>query len=339
MPLRIVTTGSRGFIGSVFSLRAVERGHTVLALDDESRGENPIEQKIGGSYHKHDCKTGFHDLVSELAPRTRVDVVAHFAAATGSLDRPLEELLELNVEMTKHVYEDALRLGARCFLWPTTSLALGVPDSPYVESKERALAMLKTVDAKAKISTPLRFFNVAGAYKDLSELRKNEVHLIPEIVRAAAQRFELIINGDDYDTIDGTPSRDFVHVFDVVEYLLDIAEAQIAGAKIAVPHPDDGAIWLGKGVSTTVREAIDIYQTATGNTVPIQIGPRRPFDCGSLQVDIRQAAQFAMIRGGLAPAWVSIRDEAAALAGRHRAWRGETVSGEIDTQAALASSY
>lgn len=324
MSIRFVVTGARGFLGSVFSLRAIERGHTVLALDDESRGENPIEQRIGDCYRQFDCSQGIRDAVRDVT-RHNVDVVVHFAAATGSLDRPLSELLELNVEMTRRVYQDALHLGAKAFLWPTTSLALGVPDSPYVESKEIALKMLREVDADNGIATPLRFFNVAGAYKGLTELRKLEVHMLPMLVRADARREPFIINGANYDTVDGTPSRDFVHVFDVVEYLITIAEGRVGGCHIATPA-HDGAIWLGKGQSTTVHEAVDIYCDATGRTVETSVGPRRAFDCGGLTVDPVQAAQFAKKRNGLAPAWVSIRDEVHALQDRWVEWRREKLA-------------
>jgi len=308
----MIVTGSRGFIGSVFALRAIERGHRVLALDDESRGENDIAERIGSSYLKYDCARGICGALEQVAPGAQVDVVAHFAAATGSLDRPLAELLELNVDMTRHVYQDALTLNAKTFLWPTTSLALGVPDSPYVESKERALAMLKEVDQAARISVPLRFFNVAGAYKGLSEFRKQEVHLIPTLARLHASGEALTINGDDYDTVDGTPSRDFVHVLDVVEYLLDMAE----GAAV-VPCHDDGAVWLGTGYATTVKQVVALYEQFVGDDVDVKIGPRRAFDCGSLTVAPDQALQFARCRGGLAPAWMSIRDEVKAM----RGWR------------------
>lgn len=327
--MRILITGAKGFLGSVFSLRALERGHMIIALDDESRGENPVEHKLGNGYIKHDCRHGFGELRnSNWSPggRPLVDVVAHFAAATGSLERPLDELIELNVDMTMKMYDDALRHGAHTFLWPTTSLALGVPDSPYVESKEMALRKLREVDAKADIGVPVRFFNVAGAYKGFSELRKNEVHLIPEMMRLHAREEPLVINGDDYETVDGTPSRDFVHVLDVVEYLLDIAEKRIT----PTPHADDGAIWLGKGASTTVRQAVSIYEQFAGTSMQTRIGPRRAFDCGSLTVDPFQAEQFRIARGGcLTPAWVSIRDEAIALAERRRTWWNEKNAEEI----------
>lgn len=325
--MKIVITGAKGFVGSVFSLRAIERGHHVLGLDDESRGLNPIGSLIGDSYQRFDCSEGLGDAVAGRDWES-IDVVVHLAAATGSLDRPLDELRAMNVGMTQKVYADALRLGAKRFLWPTTSLALGVPDSPYVESKEEALRWLREVDKHAAISLPLRFFNMAGAYKGLTELRKNEVHLIPTMFQAWRDHKEFTVNGTDYPTADGTPSRCLVHILDAVEYLLDIIEEKIK----VVPHgqtgisrvdprtglsvdpPADDAIWVGHGRATTVQQAIAIFEQFMGR-LTVRVGPRRAFDCAGLECAVGQALQFEAARGhAIAPAWVTIRDEIEALA-------------------------
>jgi UDP-glucose 4-epimerase len=333
--MRLVVTGAKGFIGSVLSLRAAELGHEVLALDDGSRGLNEIEAPWVGEawptrvqFIKHDCMAGILEAVADGARRgsggslartlveTRVDAVVHLAAATGSLDRPLDELREFNVSMMGKVYQDALDLGAKAFLWPTTSLALGVPDSPYVQSKEEGLAWLQRCDRSNRIAVPLRFFNVAGAYKGFTERRKREVHLIPTLFHSARSGRALPINGMDYETADGSPSRDFVHVLDVVEYLLELLRVKLAGDFVLDDWcAEDGAIWLGTGRLTTVLQAVTLAEQWLGAPVAVAPGPRRAFDCGALEVDPAQAEQFRAVRNGLAPAWVSIRDELLAFDG------------------------
>lgn len=308
--MRVVITGAKGFVGSILSLRAVERGHSVLALDNESRGLNPIGAKIGDAYQKFDCMQGIAEAVKARG-WNHVDAVVHLAAATGSLERPLDELLEFNVGMTQHVYTDALSLGAQTFLWPTTSLALGVPDSPYVESKEQALRWLLQVDKQARISQPVRFFNMTGAYKGLTERRLNEVHILPVMLQAYQSRTQFVVNGGDYATVDGSPSRDFTNIVDAVDTLLDIAENRHRG-RCDQPRAKDEAVWLGTGHSVTVLELIKMFDQWVG-ALDYKIGPRRAFDCGSLIVDPAQAAQFKAMRGGLVPVRISVRDELAAL--------------------------
>jgi UDP-glucose 4-epimerase len=304
--VRVVVTGAKGFIGSVFALRAAELGHEVLALDDGSRGLNPIEQDKRVTFMQHDCLAGIGEAVLDGWPT--VDAVVHLAAATGSLERPLEELLVLNVDMLKRVYADALALGAKCFIWPTTSLALEVPDSPYVVSKELGLKWLLGADAAAKIAVPVRFFNVAGAYRGFTERRKKEVHLIPRLVECALTGQPLLVSGTDYETADGTPSREFTHVLDVAEYVLRL----MAEGGTAARHPD-GTIWIGTGRPTTVLEAVRIVEQALRLPIMVHYGPRRAYDCGRLHCVRTQALAFSRAQAGLIPARVAIRDEALAL--------------------------
>jgi UDP-glucose 4-epimerase len=307
--MRLVVTGAKGFIGSVLSVRAAERGHEVLAVDDESRGLNDVGSRPGVQYVRHDCSGGLMEVVPGGAA-WRAEAVVHLAAATGSLDRPLEELRFLNVGMLQRVYQDAIALGARAFVWPTTSLALGVPDSPYVMSKEEGLQWLLEADRERRITIPCRFFNVAGAYKGLSEFRKNEVHLIPEMVSCWKERRPLIVNGGDYPTFDGTPSRDFVNVLDVVEDLLDLTERRLAA--LAPPVAPDGAVWLGIGEPLTVLEAVGVFRQYVG-PLQAEVGPRRAYDCAGLRVADDQARRFIGWRRGVIPARISIRDEVRTL--------------------------
>jgi len=314
--MKIVITGAAGFIGSVLATRANELGHTVLALDDLSRGLNKIDYVRGVTFMRHDCRAGIGEAVQHArhaltpVPFDRVDAVVHLAAGTGSLDRPLEELLALNVEMTQRVYEDACALGAKVFLFPTTSLALAAQDSPYVVSKEMAFNWLKTQTRVPVI--PLRFFNVCGAYKGMSEFRQHEVHLIPRLVECYVRKEALVINGNDYDeTFDGTPGRDFVHVLDVAETILMLL-ARAATTQEAPRVQYDGAFWIGTGHVTSALQAHAVFQQFVG-PVEVKYGPRRAYDTGSLQCPTRAIAEILRYRRALAPWWVSIRDEVLTL--------------------------
>ena len=336
MSLNIIVTGARGFIGSVFCRRATERGHRVLALDDESRGRNILSGHVF-QYTQHDCSGG----IAEVAPRVGhglfgqhgVDAVVHLAAGTGSLDRPYAELVGLNVTMTQRVYADAVALGAKAFVFPTTSLGLAedLKDSPYVKSKDDAMQWLLAEDepwgarpwprngtGPARIAVPVRFFNVTGAYKGASEFRHKEVHIIPKLVDAYKADKPFVINGHDYQTPDGTPGRDFINVLDLVEYLLFLIGTKIAnegdlkGSGID-PAPD-GAIHCGTGFQTSALQAVALFNQHVGRLKHV-IGPRRAYDTGGLQIDGSQAVQYCRnLPGGLpTPFWVSLRDEASML--------------------------
>jgi UDP-glucose 4-epimerase len=321
--MKLIITGAAGFIGSVLSVRAVELGHRVLALDDLSRGLNSpgVKLALGEAgyesyvFKRHDCQSGIGEGLDAVLDWNRldypgIDAVVHLAAGTGSLDRPYEELLGLNVEMTKRVWQDAHDLGAKVFVFPTTSLALKVPDSPYVRSKEEAMDwLLKQEDRPAKV--PLRFFNVVGTYKGCSEKRLKEVHIVPRLVECYTKKESFVINGGHYDTADGTPSRDFTNVLDVVDAILRLTERRLH--RKPIPRQPDGAVWLGTSWTTTALQTARIFQQWVGK-VDRQLGPIRPFDTGELRCDDQAADLFAdLLCRPLTPAWVGIRDEALEL--------------------------
>jgi len=318
--MRLLVTGAAGFIGSVLCLRAAERYHKVVGLDDLSRGLNILDSTSSLRFSKHDCQGGFYEALGSVE-FPGVDVVVHFAAGTGSLDRPMDELRALNVEMTKRVYEDAKALNAKVFVFPTTSLALGVPDSPYVRSKEEAFQWLLGQSRRDPMALlPLRLFNVVGAYKGCSERRKREVHIIPTMVECYKLGSRFVVNGADYGTEDGTPSRTYTNVLDVADFILEALEAHLMSR---YPHPDlvyqgDGAVWVGSGHSTTTLQAYAIFTQWVGKLV-MDIGPRRPYDCAELLCPSEATTAVSrVVRRPLAPAWVGIRDEAWELLGTGR---------------------
>lgn len=316
--MHLIITGAKGFVGSVLAARAIEAGHYVTAVDNESRGLNDVASLPGVRYVVRDCRKGIKDLFDNTFI---YQAVVHLAAATGSLERPLSELRELNVEMTQRVYNDARDCAAFAFAFPTTSLALGVPDSPYVISKEEAFAWLLAQDA-AGISSmkvlPFRFFNVTGAHRGFTERRRNEVHCIPTMVECYQKNHLFVVNGKDYDTADGTPSRDFVHCVDVADYILRNLTVTQDGHHHLVRRESDGAIWIGTGRSTTVLQVIETFNLTMklwggpDGSRPLNYvvsGERRPFDCGALDCTADLSKTWRALYHPLR----AIQDELAAL--------------------------
>lgn len=316
--MHIIITGAKGFVGSVLAARAIEQGHFVTAVDNESRGLNEVEKLPGIRYVVRDCRKGILDLFDATY---HDQAVVHLAAATGSLERPLDELRELNVEMTKTVFNDSYQGAAFAFVFPTTSLALGVPDSPYVISKEEAfqwlLAQSDGTYTKNPRVLPFRFFNVTGAHRGFTERRRNEVHCIPTLVECYQKGQLFVVNGKDYDTVDGTPSRDFVHCVDVVDYILYNLTLTLDGQHHRVVRQDDGAIWVGTGASTTVLQAIEEFKRAaqmwaTPGLLHYAVsGERRPFDVGALHCTAKLGDHWRPMQHPLR----AIRDEAIELLG------------------------
>jgi len=297
--LNLLVTGSAGFIGSCLVARATEDGHSVISLDDQSRGLNDVKSIVEDhKFIRHDCREGIAPILDEfsyspvigarqiLGNNTGVpcDVVVHLAAGTGSLSRPYEELCELNIDMTKRIYADAVSRGVKVFVFPTTSLVEGVPDAPYVRSKQDAMDWLMGQNDGINV-IGLQFYNVTGAYNSFSEHRKLEVHIIPIMLEKFMNDETFIVNGGDYDTVDGTPGRDFSNVKNVCDAILTLSEIQLSKTPFKMNKP----IKIGTGVTTTTKQMIDMFdaymEPKFGKKLKWEIGPRRAYDCGSLRCD------------------------------------------------------
>jgi UDP-glucose 4-epimerase len=308
----VLITGASGFVGSVMCARLSELGYNVVAVDNNARGLNDVSRLPHVSFIERDCRDGIVDLLSATAPR----FVCHFAAATGDLSRPLEELRALNVEMTKRLFIETMHCSSATFLFPTTSLAYGVPDSSYVQTKEEAIDWLKQQSAYRTRLLLFRFFNNAGAYRGCTELRRHEVHLIPRLWHAYLNDDPVTINGNDYDTHDGTPARDYIHVLDTVDWMIYCWRLHRSGRLHGVG--EDGLIEVGQGTPHTVLDVIGAFDQAittlglrsSARPRAILIGPRRAFDVGSLHCT---RAHFLHAWRPLKPLAEIVRDEVAAL--------------------------
>ena len=135
-------------------------------------------------------------------------------------------------------------------------------------------------------SVSLRYFNVAGASERLGERHDPETHLIPNILAAAAGGPPVTLFGDDYQTADGTPIRDYIHVLDLADAhlgALELTERMAPGMEIAN---------LGSGTGFSVRQVLEAARTVIGRPIPHQYGPRRAGDPPVLVASNRHAAEI-----------------------------------------------
>ena len=98
-------------------------------------------------------------------------------------------------------------------------------------------------------------------------------------------RPHLNVYGDDYDTVDGTGVRDYIHV-------VDLAKGHLAALEYAMKHKGAEAVNLGTGRGTSVLEMVKAFEDATGVRVPYEIAPRRAGDIASAYADTSKAEQI-----------------------------------------------
>lgn len=254
---KILVTGCNGYIGSHTVKKLAELGHEVHGLDVWKLDANNVKKYLS-EFRYHDITTPMH-----WAQRHHYDAVIHLAAMID-----VEESTRLPT-----LYYDTNYGGTRMllkhlkfdhFVFSSTAAAFDKM-SPYGISKVAAEDVIKE---QCDNYTIFRFFNVAGSDGEHRQIGK-PTHLVRMAARAAAGKQDgMVINGDDYDTPDGTCYRDYVHVEDLVGALTFSVDN--------IAKTDYECISTGKTFSNL--EVVATMQRVTGKDFPVKFGPRRAGD-------------------------------------------------------------
>jgi UDP-glucose-4-epimerase GalE len=284
--MKVLVTGGAGYVGS-FSVHALAaRGDAIVVLDDLSRG------------HREAVPAGVPLVVADLRDRAAAeralaphefDVVLHFAANAyvGESVRDPRRYWENNVGGTLNLLGLMLDRGVKRIVFSSTCAVYGEPPAktlgedlphapvnPYGRSKSVVESVLTDYDAAFGLrSFRLRYFNAAGADEKgaIGEDHEPETHLIPLAILAARTGKALSVFGTDWPTPDGTCVRDYVHVE-------DLAAAHVAAVDRLRAGDAGGALNLGTGRGTSVREVIESVERVSGKKVPWDAAPRRAGD-------------------------------------------------------------
>jgi UDP-glucose 4-epimerase len=271
--MRTLVTGGAGFIGSHLVDALVARGDEVVVLDDLSTGRRE-HVNPAALFRPHDIREAF---------ATDAEVVFHLAAQADvgtSMERPSFDA-EVNVVGTVNTLEAARAAGARLVFASTGGAIYGSVDEPAGEEAPllpvSAYGLAKRsaevyVDGWNRVfgdgHVTLRFANVYGPRQSAS-LEGGVIAIFLE--RLAAGEPTTIFG-------DGTITRDFVHVDDVVRALL-----------LAAGH-DGGVFNVGTGIETTIAELHTLCERAVGVDAPPSLGPPRAGDAQRSVLDPSRAA-------------------------------------------------
>ncbi len=294
--MRILLTGGTGYIGSHTAVELLKLGYDVELMDNLFNSKITVLddiEKITGvrpAFHKIDLldKVG----MDELFKNGRYDLVIHFAglkAVGESVKKPLK-YYENNVGGTINLLESMKKYGVKKIIFSSSATVYGEQGvaglteemqtgvgitNPYGETKHIIEEILKDVaEAEPEFeATILRYFNPVGAHEsgllgeDPNDIPNN---LMPIIMKVAIGEIsELSVYGNDYDTVDGTGMRDYIHV-------VDLAMGHVA----AIDHmkPGVSVYNLGTGRATSVLEMVAAFEKESGKKLPYKIAERRPGD-------------------------------------------------------------
>lgn len=315
---RILVTGGAGFIGSHTCVALIEAGYTPVVLDNLCNSDPRALQRVGRI-------TGVQPVlvrgdVRDAATLQRVfaehdiQAVMHLAglkAVGQSVSDPVS-YYDVNLAGTLNLVQCMNRAGVRTLVFSSSATVYGeaqcspIPEStpcaavnPYGRTKamvEGVLNDLAQSDPRWGIAC-LRFFNPVGAHESglLGEHPNGPpANLMPYVSQVAVgERDCVVVHGADYDTVDGTGVRDYVHV-------MDVAEGHVAALRHMLRQPGIVMTNLGTGRGASVLEVISAFERACGHRIPTRVGPRRAGDAPAYWAD----ASYAQARFG----WRARRD-------------------------------
>lgn len=290
--MKILVLGGAGYIGSHTVYELIDAGNEVVIIDNLETGHMKAVHPQA-KFYKGDLRDrAFVDSV--LDTEKNIDAVIHFAANSlvgESMVNPLK-YYDNNLCGTKVMLESLVAHGIDKVVFSSTAATYGEPQSiPIVETDptrptncygETKLSMERmfywTGVAHNLRFVSLRYFNACGAHisGQIGEDHNPETHLIPLILQAASgKRDHISIFGTDYDTVDGTCVRDYIHV-------TDLAQAHILAVRYLMYGNKSDIFNLGNGVGFTVRQVIDEARKVTGADIKVVEEGRRAGDPATL---------------------------------------------------------
>ena len=293
----VLVTGGAGYIGSHTCVELLNAGHSVVVLDNLSNSSAEslarVQQLTGKTLQFIQGDIRIQNDLDQTFSSHQIDAVIHFAGlkAVGEsqqipltyFDNNIAGSIQLVQAMERaNVFNLVFSSSATVYDESNQSplnedMPTGLPSNNYGYTKlivEQLLEKLSIADERWSIAL-LRYFNPVGAHKsgrigeDPQGIPNN---LMPYVTQVAVGRREkLSIYGDDYDTVDGTGVRDYIHV-------VDLANAHLCALNNRLAAKGCRAWNVGTGNGSSVLEVKNTFERVNGIAVAYEIAPRRSGD-------------------------------------------------------------
>ena len=303
--MNILVTGGAGYIGSHTCVALLEAGHTVVIVDNLCNSKVETIDKIKQISNK---EVTFYEIdvtdeaaLDDIFSKNSIHGVIHFAglkAVGESVEKPLEYYYN-NLVSTMVLSKISRKYCVKKFVFSSSATVYGDNISPFVENmtllpttnpygetkamSERILTDICKANPDFSVAL-LRYFNPVGAHESgLIGEAPNGIpnNLMPYITKVAKGELEkLQVFGNDYETVDGTGVRDYIHV-------LDLADGHVA----ALNNLSEGVhvYNLGTGEGTSVLQLLKAFEEANDIKLPYEIVDRRPGDIATCYADASKA--------------------------------------------------
>ena len=305
--MTILVTGGAGYIGSHTVVELIDKGYDVVIIDNLSNSKIEVLKRLKmitdkeiPFYQDDVCDK---NKLRKIFKSHSVDAVIHFAGlkAVGESSKVPLKYYENNILSTLALIEVMKEYNCKNLIFSSSATVYGFQEkmpikenaslsatNPYGRTKlfiEYILKDLYESDNSWNIAL-LRYFNPVGAHpsgligEDPSGIPNN---LCPYITQVAVGKMPYLkVFGNDYDTIDGTGVRDYIHV-------CDLAVGHVLSIKKLNENPGLVIYNLGTGQGTSVLEMIKAFEKATNKKIDYKIVERRLGDIGTCYADCSKA--------------------------------------------------
>lgn len=309
----ILVTGGAGYIGSHVCLALLDKGFDVVVADNLCNGNveaiERVEKITGKTIDFHEVDIRDEDSLATVFWQHPIDAVIHLAglkAVNDSVKNPLD-YYDNNVVGTLSLCKVMKESGVKTLVFSSSSAVYGDatkvpvseisdlnPVSPYGRSKlmvENVLKDLQASDSTWQIAL-LRYFNPVGAHLNglIGDSPVTAINsLFTQIVKH--RKSTLHVFGFDYDTVDGTCVRDYIHVVDLATGHLKALDYLRALHSLEKKYRSkEPFIWnLGTGHGYSVMQVIEAFESVIGERIPYLISPRRAGDIQACYADVSKA--------------------------------------------------
>ncbi|XP_056152038.1 UDP-glucose 4-epimerase isoform X1 [Lampris incognitus] len=315
MAEKVLVTGGGGYVGSHCVVELIEAGYCPVVVDNFSnavRGEGDVPESLRRIENLLGISIEFHELdlldrpgLEKIFKKHSFFAVMHFAglkAVGESVEKPLH-YYRVNLTGSMNLLEVMQAHGVRNLVFSSSATVYGDPQrlpideqhpvggctNPYGKTKyfiEEMIVDQCKAEKQDWNAVLLRYFNPIGAHssgligEDPQGIPNN---LLPYIAQVAVGRRKYLkVFGNDYNTLDGTGVRDYIHV-------VDLAKGHIAALRMFKDNCGCKVYNLGTGTGYSVLQMVKAMEKASGREISYQIAPRREGDIASCYADPRLA--------------------------------------------------